>query len=71
MHLNNVIDPDHRAVRRRWRAALAAGADGLMVDIHPRPGLALCDGEQALSLEDFGSLMRSLAAPRVEAPQGR
>jgi 3-deoxy-7-phosphoheptulonate synthase len=74
-HLPVIADPSHATGRRTLvppmaRAALAAGADGLMVEIHPRPSQALCDGKQALGLEDFSSLMRSLAAARVETGQG-
>jgi 3-deoxy-7-phosphoheptulonate synthase len=74
-HLPVIADPSHATGRRTLvppmaRAALAAGADGLMVEIHPRPSQALCDGKQALGLEDFSSLMRSLAEARVETGQG-
>ena len=74
-HLPVIADPSHATGRCTLvppmaRAALAAGADGLMVEIHPRPSQALCDGKQALGLEDFSSLMRSLAAARVETGQG-
>ncbi|HOJ39356.1 MAG TPA: 3-deoxy-7-phosphoheptulonate synthase, partial [bacterium] len=41
-------------------AALAAGADGLMVEVHPDPARAVCDGQQALTPDDFSSLMRNL-----------
>jgi 3-deoxy-7-phosphoheptulonate synthase len=74
-HLPVIADPSHATgirtlVTPMSRAALAAGADGLMVEIHPRPSQALCDGKQALTLDDFSSLMRSLAAARVETGQG-
>ena len=74
-HLPVIADPSHATGRRTLvppmaRAALAAGADGLMVELHPRPSQALCDGKQALTLDDFSSLMRSLAAARVETGQG-
>jgi 3-deoxy-7-phosphoheptulonate synthase len=42
------------------RAALAAGADGVIVEVHPRPGEALCDGPQALTPELFGAMMGDL-----------
>jgi 3-deoxy-D-arabino-heptulosonate 7-phosphate (DAHP) synthase len=47
------------------RTVLAAGADGLMVEVHPNPDRALSDGFQQLDLADFGSLMEALglAAP--------
>ncbi len=41
-------------------AAVAAGADGLIIEVHPRPSDALSDGDQSLSLDAFGDLMRSL-----------
>ncbi len=53
-HLPVIVDPSHAAGRRDLvvplaRAAMAAGADGVMVDVHPHPETALCDGPQALS----------------------
>jgi 3-deoxy-7-phosphoheptulonate synthase len=53
-----VVDPSHAAGRRRLvlplsLAALAAGADGLLVEVHPAPREALCDGEQALTVDGF------------------
>jgi len=42
------------------RAGVAAGADGLIVEVHPCPEKAVSDGAQSLSLEDFRALMRSL-----------
>ena len=44
------------------RAALAAGADGLIVEVHPAPERALSDGAQSLDLPGFGALMRGLPA---------
>ncbi len=53
-----IVDPSHAAGRRDWvlplsLAAAAAGADGVMVEVHPEPEQALCDGAQSLSLESF------------------
>jgi 3-deoxy-7-phosphoheptulonate synthase len=61
-HLPVIVDPSHAAGRRDLvvplaRAGMAAGADGVMVDVHPRPEAALCDGAQAL----FGDLLDELA----------
>jgi len=42
------------------RAAVAAGADGLIVEVHPDPARALCDGPQSLSIEDFQQMMEEL-----------
>jgi 3-deoxy-7-phosphoheptulonate synthase len=51
-----IVDPSHAAGNRAWvpalaRAALAAGADGLLVEAHPAPGLAWSDGDQAIDME--------------------
>lgn len=69
-HLPVVVDPSHSAGRRSLvapltLAALAVGADGVMVDVHPAPETALVDGAQALPPDEFGALMervRALAA---------
>ncbi len=66
-HLPIIVDPSHAVgVRARVapmaRAAVAAGAHGLMIEVHDRPDQALCDGPQALHPDDFASLMRDLAA---------
>ena len=42
------------------KAALAAGADGILVEVHPSPETALCDGDQSLSIEEFRSMMDEL-----------
>ncbi len=60
-HLPVMVDPSHAAGRRDLvvplsRAAIAAGADGLLVDVHPHPELALCDGPQALREEELVEL---------------
>ena len=44
------------------RAALVAGADGIMAEVHPDPARALCDGAQSLSGEDFAALMTDVRA---------
>jgi 3-deoxy-7-phosphoheptulonate synthase len=64
-HLPVVVDPSHAVGRRELvlplaRAAVAAGADGLMVDVHPDPESALCDGPQALVQADVEQLAASL-----------
>lgn len=66
-HLPVFIDPSHAAgdaryVRALARAALAAGADGLLVEVHPSPNDALSDGAQSLTLAEFELLMRELSA---------
>jgi len=65
-HLPVVADPSHGTGLRALvpplaRAALAAGADGLMVEVHPDPAQALSDGPQSLTFGDFEALMASLA----------
>jgi len=64
-HLPVIVDPSHAAGRRDLVAGLslaaaAAGADGLLVEVHPRPAEALCDGSQALFPPDLRELMRRL-----------
>ncbi len=64
-HLPVIIDPSH-AGGKAWmvpalaRAALAAGADGLLIESHPRPAEAWCDADQALSPEELKTLMGEL-----------
>lgn len=72
-HLPVIVDPSHAMGLTPWvapmaRAALAAGADGIIVEIHPRPEEALCDKEQALSPELFAAMMTDLK--RVAAALG-
>ncbi len=64
-HLPIVADPSHGTGRRdkvtpMARAALAAGADGLIVEVHPHPERALSDGAQSLTVDQFTDLMRQL-----------
>jgi len=70
-HLPVILDPSHgtgkwELVEPVSRAAVAAGADGLIVEVHPRPEEALSDGAQSLKPERFASLMESLR-PVAEA----
>jgi 3-deoxy-7-phosphoheptulonate synthase len=65
-HLPIVADPSHGTGRRdkvvpMARAAVAAGADGLLVEVHPDPDRALSDGAQSLRPEQFQEMMRQLA----------
>jgi 3-deoxy-7-phosphoheptulonate synthase len=65
-HLPVIVDPSHSAGRRDLvlpltRAAIAVGADGLIIDVHPEPTTALCDGDQALQDADIRELA-SIAA---------
>lgn len=73
-HLPVVVDPSHATGDRRLvipmaRAAVAAGADGLLVEVHPDPARALCDGPQSLTPAQFSYLMEELRA--VAAAVGR
>ncbi|MBI3564714.1 MAG: 3-deoxy-7-phosphoheptulonate synthase [Elusimicrobia bacterium] len=73
-HLPIIVDPSHATgVRSRVapmaRAAVAAGAHGVMIEVHDRPDQALCDGPQALHPDDFAVLMRDLSA--ISAALGR
>jgi len=69
-HLPVIVDPSHPAGRRDLvlplaRAAVAAGADGIIVEVHPRPEEALCDGPQLIptaEFEDFAAEIRALAS---------
>ncbi|MEX2211272.1 MAG: 3-deoxy-7-phosphoheptulonate synthase [Gaiellaceae bacterium] len=69
-HLPVIVDPSHAAGRRELvlplaRAAVAAGADGIIVEVHPRPDEALCDGPQQIPADEFGAFadeIRSLVA---------
>jgi 3-deoxy-7-phosphoheptulonate synthase len=65
-HLPVVIDPSHAAGQWQWvaplaRAAVAAGADGLIIEAHPNPAEALSDGPQSLNFPHLEELVRSLA----------
>ncbi len=64
-HLPVVVDPSHAAGRRDLvpalsMAAAAAGADGLIVEVHPDPENAVCDGPQQLRTEDFAAYLRQV-----------
>jgi 3-deoxy-7-phosphoheptulonate synthase len=85
-HLPVIVDPSHAGgvaelVAPLSFAAIAAGADGLIVEVHPDPANALSDGDQSLSFEAFRLLMqrlapfaaaagRSLGAERATTPAG-
>ncbi|HEU4558810.1 MAG TPA: hypothetical protein VFS20_13210, partial [Longimicrobium sp.] len=65
-HLPVMVDPSHAGGRADLVeplsfAAVAAGADGLVVEVHPDPLRAMSDGDQSLTLEAFARLMRGLA----------
>jgi 3-deoxy-7-phosphoheptulonate synthase len=64
-HLPIIADPSHGTghhylVQPMALAAAAAGADGLLIEVHPQPDKALSDGQQSLTLEGFDALMQAL-----------
>jgi len=86
-HLPVIVDPSHSGGRRDLvvpltRAAIAVGADGVIIDVHPDPGTALCDGDQAVTRPEIGELAniatvlsplmgRTLTQPTARAGVGR
>jgi 3-deoxy-7-phosphoheptulonate synthase len=73
-HLPVIVDPSHAAGRRDLvlplsLAAAAAGADGIIVEVHPNPDEAICDGPQALATETFAEY--ALAVEQAAALAGR
>jgi 3-deoxy-7-phosphoheptulonate synthase len=73
-HLPILVDPSHGTGKREYvlpmaRAALAAGADGLLVEVHPDPDRALSDGAQSLDFAGFTRLLETLR--RLAEPLGR
>ena len=66
-HLPVIVDPSHAAGRRDLvmplsLAAAAAGADGIIVEVHPRPEEAICDGPQALVADEFADYVERVQA---------
>ena len=73
-HLPIIIDPSHSGGKRELvlpliRAGIAVGADGVIVDVHPEPEAALCDGPQALVNDDVATLRETMV--RFSAAAGR
>ncbi len=67
-HLPVIVDPSHATGKRSIidkcaRAAIAIGADGVIVEVHPDPEIALSDADQQLTFENFRELMDGLRAP--------
>jgi 3-deoxy-7-phosphoheptulonate synthase len=65
-HLPVIVDPSHSTgksslVPAASKAALAAGADGLMIEVHPEPHLSYSDGQQSLDIPTFDKLMKELS----------
>ena len=66
-HLPVIVDPSHASgiaslVPTLAKTAVAAGADGLMVEVHPNPPEALCDGAQSITPDTFDSVMKDIRA---------
>jgi len=64
-HLPVIVDPSHAIGKWRYvtpmaKAAVAVGADGLLIEVHPNPARALCDGPQSLTPDNFAVLMREI-----------
>jgi 3-deoxy-7-phosphoheptulonate synthase len=64
-HLPVIVDPSHSTGRRDLiraasKAAVVTGADGIMVEVHPRPHQALCDGQQSITTGEFAEMMIEL-----------
>jgi 3-deoxy-7-phosphoheptulonate synthase len=71
-HLPVIVDPSHAAGRRDLvkplsLAAAAVGADGIIVEIHPRPAEAICDGPQALVADEFADYVEQVQAAAAVA----
>jgi 3-deoxy-7-phosphoheptulonate synthase len=67
-HLPIIVDPSHATGRRSLiaaasKAAIAIGADGIIVEVHPRPETALSDKEQQLTFDGFAELMAHVSSP--------
>lgn len=67
-HLPVIVDPSHATGKRSLisataKAALAVGADGVIVEVHPQPEIALSDSAQQLTFSGFAELMRNLQSP--------
>ncbi len=65
-HLPVIVDPSHAAGKSKFviplsRAAIAAGADGIIVEVHPNPMMAMSDAAQQLNLKDFDSLCKDIS----------
>ncbi len=73
-HLPVIVDPSHSVGVRDYipaaaKAAVAAGADGILIEVHPCPKQALSDGQQSLSFDEFETLMNELR--KIAAAVGR
>ena len=69
-----IVDPSHgtgkwHLVKSMCLASVAAGADGVLIEVHPTPDTALCDGAQSLTIENFADAAKAIA--QVAAAVGR
>lgn len=67
-HLPVIVDPSHATGKRSIigkcaKAAIAVGADGVIVEVHPEPDKAWSDGAQSLTFDDFGEMMEEISRP--------
>jgi 3-deoxy-7-phosphoheptulonate synthase len=74
-HLPVIVDPSHATGKRSLisataKAAIAVGADGVIVEVHPRPDEAWSDGAQSLTLDGFSEMMDELRRPLRQAAGG-
>ncbi len=73
-HLPVIVDPSHGTgkwylIKSMCQAAIAAGADGVLIEVHPNPDTALCDGAQSLTIENFADCVEGIR--RVAEAVGR
>ncbi len=73
-HLPVIVDPSHATgvswmVEPMAKASVAAGADGLIIEVHNNPKAALCDGPQSLTIDEFGTLMNKIG--KIAEVEGR
>jgi 3-deoxy-7-phosphoheptulonate synthase len=64
-HLPVIVDPSHACGVKQYvaplaKAAVACGADGLLIEVHPEPSTALCDGQESLNLDEFAQLVQDI-----------
>jgi 3-deoxy-7-phosphoheptulonate synthase len=67
-HLPVIVDPSHATGKRSIigkcaKAAIAVGADGVVVEVHPEPEKAWSDGDQSLTFDDFAEMMEEMTRP--------
>ena len=63
-------EPMYKQITDQVKDAIAAGADGILMEVHPDPSHALCDGAQSLKTESFSDVMRDLRAVATAVNRG-